>query len=384
MGTGDMAKGIMKKRTFPLILIAGILLFSCTESPTSIGEYQKPFVKIENEDKLISVYVHIVKNIDYLNILRRGVSGKDSIKYGKIENIAEIIPKKSIKQSAYFSDRHFSIEYERYQYRIRYRIDGKYEFSQWSDEVSIAGAYNSPDVEDGLNYIIKKDAINMVYRDNEKLMLKEIKTVYLPESSENSDDNGIFKMSDFQNTFDSIYLDEKTYNDGYVPCLTFSYTNGENKSEKVSRVFAIDSFVIKDGDRETKEFIAVDFNIATLVTSDFFNKDVLLEGFVGEKVTNNDDDAYIKIEWTSLTPVCLYERKIATEQKDETTDDPYYKYKKMAVDKETGYSIIKITPSNQTNNNHDYSDYDDVSTNSRVLSENSTSLYRDFSVYCEG
>ena len=88
-------------------------------------------------------------------------------------------------------------------------------------------------------------------------------------------------MSDFQNTFDSIYLDEKTYNDGYVPCLTFSYTNGENKSEKVSRIFAIDNFVIKDGDRETKEFIAVDFNIAKLVTSDFFNKDVLLECFVG-------------------------------------------------------------------------------------------------------
>lgn len=380
----------MKRNTFPVILIVCILLFSCTENPTSIGEDQKPFVKTEREDKLISVYVHIVKNIDYLNILRRGVKGKDSIEYGKIENIAEIIPKRSIKQSAYFFDKHFSIGYERYQYRIRYRIDGKYEFSQWSDEVSIASTWNTTDLKpSGLNYIAEKDAINMAYRDNGKLMLKEIQTAYLPESSENSDGDGIFKISDFQDTFDSIYLDEETYNDGYVPCLTFSYTNGENKSEKVSRVFDIDSLVIKDRDSETGEYlapyIAVEFNIATLVSSDFFNKDVLLEGLIGEKVTNNDNDAYIKIEWTSLTPVCLYERKIATEHKtDGTTDNPYYKYEKMAVDEETGYSIIKIKPSNQTNNNHDYSDYEGAHTDSRVLKENNASLYRDFSGYCEG
>ena len=373
----------MKRSIFPLILIACVFLFSCVENPNSIGEEQTPIVKTEKKDKQISVYVHIVKNMDYLNILRQGVStGKTPVKYGEIENIAQIIPKKSIARSVYFYDKHFSMDYERYQYRIRYRINGSYEFSQWSEAVSVASVWTEADSQpDGLNYITKNtDTINMAYRDNGKLTIKEIQKEWLPENQGNS-----FTMSDFHSTSETVYLTKTTYEDGYNPCLVFSYNDGENKNEKISRVFDISTLVHSD---ETgyyiTPYVAEDYNVSTLVAPDFFSKKVLLEGFIGEKVTDNEDDAYTKIEWTSLSPVCLYEPKVVNkdDRKKSETEEPSYKYEKMDLDDETGYSIITIKSSNQSDNNHDYSNYEGVATDSRGLIRKRSFLNRDFSTYC--
>lgn len=238
-------------------------LISCKEVSE---DGNKPALNVKGDSIIVSFAVD--EKAKYVNIFRREVdltSGEPV--YGKVLNIGQVIPKKNQETAFTFED---ALIYKgaNYQYCVRYCMGDYYYLSNWSDIKS----------NDDFGF------------DNESEIKPDVGSCYLQYNSATS------SLMLVGGDIDAIKG---------VPALIFSY---KDKETTVSRVFALpiqEEIVDPAIKRILKEETVID--LRSLLTADFFSKEITLDGFIGEDVTEGglyiDDPEkkvvyYEKVFWT--------------------------------------------------------------------------------------
>jgi hypothetical protein len=233
-------------------------LISCKEVSE---DGNKPALNVKGDSIIVSFAVD--EKAKYVNIFRREVdlTGDEPV-YGKVLNIGQVIPKKNQETAFTFED---ALIYKgaNYQYCVRYCMGDYYYLSNWSD-------------------IKSNDDFGFV---NESEITPDVGSCYLQYNSATS------SLMLVGGDIDAIKG---------VPALIFSY---KDKETTVSRVFALP---IQEEKRILEEKTLID--LRSLLTADFFSKEITLEGVIGEDVVKGgpDDDGdgevdivyYEKVFWT--------------------------------------------------------------------------------------
>ena len=176
-----------------------------------------------------------------------------------IYNIAQVTPKNDVLTSYVFIDNYF-VRGHNYCYRMRYWDGISYKVTSWSDPIS-SNSNNIKFLTDAdLKYSIPDGAYFLFDSELKQLQIKF---------------DGIEKeISDIPN-FDS-YIDGK----GFRPALAFSYGEG---NDEVVKIFTSQ---IKIELTESAKPI----DLRSLLTDDFFDKDIKLKHIVSQK--NNENNKY--------------------------------------------------------------------------------------------
>lgn len=238
-------------------------LISCKEVSE---DGNKPALNVKGDSIIVSFAVD--EKAKYVNIFRREVdlTGDEPV-YGKVLNIGQVIPKKNQETAFTFED---ALIYKgaNYQYCVRYCMGDYYYLSNWSDIKS----------NDDFGF------------DNESQIKPDVGSCYLQYNSATS------SLMLVGGDIDAIKG---------VPALIFSY---KDKETTVSRVFALpiqEEIVDPAIKRILKEETVID--LRSLLTADFFSKEITLDGFIGENVTEGGTDLndpekkvvyYEKVFWT--------------------------------------------------------------------------------------
>lgn len=235
-------------------------LISCKEVSE---DGNKPALNVKGDSIIVSFAVD--EKAKYVNIFRReaDLTGDEPV-YGKVLNIGQVIPKKNQETAFTFED---ALIYKgaNYQYCVRYCMGDYYYLSNWSD-------------------IKSNDDFGFV---NESEITPDVGSCYLQYNSATS---SLMLMGD---------ADDKIDVKKGVPALIFSY---KDKETTVSRVFALP---IQEEKRILEEKTLID--LRSLLTADFFSKEITLDGFIGEDVTEGGTDLndpekkvvyYEKVFWT--------------------------------------------------------------------------------------
>lgn len=238
-------------------------LISCKEVSE---DGNKPALNVKGDSIIVSFAVD--EKAKYVNIFRREVdlTGDEPV-YGKVLNIGQVIPKKNQETAFTFED---ALIYKgaNYQYCVRYCMGDYYYLSNWSDIKS----------NDDFGF------------DNESQIKPDVGSCYLQYNSATS------SLMLVGGDIDAIKG---------VPALIFSY---KDKETTVSRVFALpiqEEIVDPAIKRILKEETVID--LRSLLTADFFSKEITLDGFIGEDVTEGGTDLndpekkvvyYEKVFWT--------------------------------------------------------------------------------------
>jgi hypothetical protein len=239
-------------------------LISCKEVSE---DGNKPALNVKGDSIIVSFAVD--EKAKYVNIFRReaDLTGDEPV-YGKVLNIGQVIPKKNQETAFTFED---ALIYKgaNYQYCVRYCMGDYYYLSNWSD-------------------IKSNDDFGFV---NESEITPDVGSCYLQYNSATS------SLMLVGGDIDAIKG---------VPALIFSY---KDKETTVSRVFAlpIQEEIV---DPAVKKILKADtvIDLRSLLTADFFSKEITLEGVIGEDVVKGgpDDDGdgevdivyYEKVFWT--------------------------------------------------------------------------------------
>lgn len=238
-------------------------LISCKEVSE---DGNKPALNVKGDSIIVSFAVD--EKAKYVNIFRREVelTGDEPV-YGKVLNIGQVIPKKNQETAFTFED---ALIYKgaNYQYCVRYCMGDYYYLSNWSDIKS----------NDDFGF------------DNESEIKPDVGSCYLQYNSATS------SLMLVGGDIDAIKG---------VPALIFSY---KDKETTVSRVFAlpIQEEIV---DPAVKKILKADtvIDLRSLLTADFFSKEITLDGFIGENVTEGGTDLndpekkvvyYEKVFWT--------------------------------------------------------------------------------------
>lgn len=236
-------------------------LISCKEV---VEDGNKPALNVKGDSIIVSFAVD--EKAKYVNIFRREVdlTGDEPV-YGKVINIGQVIPKKNQETAFTFEDS-LIFKGADYQYCVRYCMGNYYYLSNWSDIKS----------NDDLGY------------NNESEITPDVGSCYLQYNSATS--SLTLKGGDI----DALR--------GF-PALVFSY---KDKEITVSKVFALPQQELDPSlQRILKEETVID--LRSLLTTDFFSKEVTLNAFIGEEVLEggtdiNDPDKkvvyYEKVFWT--------------------------------------------------------------------------------------
>ena len=236
-------------------------LISCKEV---VEDGNKPALNVKGDSIIVSFAVD--EKAKYVNIFRREVdlTGDEPV-YGKVINIGQVIPKKNQETAFTFEDS-LIFKGADYQYCVRYCMGNYYYLSNWSDIKS----------NDDLGY------------NNEAEITPDVGSCYLQYNSATS--SLTLKGGDI----DALR--------GF-PALVFSY---KDKETTVSKVFALPQQELDPSlQRILKEETVID--LRSLLTTDFFSKEVTLNAFIGEEVLEggtdiNDPDKkvvyYEKVFWT--------------------------------------------------------------------------------------
>ena len=236
-------------------------LISCKEV---VEDGNKPALNVKGDSIIVSFAVD--EKAKYVNIFRREVdlTGDEPV-YGKVINIGQVIPKKNQETAFTFEDS-LIFKGADYQYCVRYCMGNYYYLSNWSDIKS----------NDDLGY------------NNEADITPDVGSCYLQYNSTTA--SLTLKGGDI----DAIRG---------VPALVFSY---KDKEITVSKVFALPQQELDPSlQRILKEETVID--LRSLLTTDFFSKEVTLNAFIGEEVLEggtdiNDPDKkvvyYEKVFWT--------------------------------------------------------------------------------------
>lgn len=238
-------------------------LISCKEVSE---DGNKPALNVKGDSIIVSFAVD--EKAKYVNIFRReaDLTGDEPV-YGKVLNIGQVIPKKNQETAFTFED---ALIYKgaNYQYCVRYCMGDYYYLSNWSDIKS----------NDDFGF------------DNESQIKPDVGSCYLQYNSATS------SLMLVGGDIDAIKG---------VPALIFSY---KDKETTVSRVFALpiqEEIVDPAIKRILKEETVID--LRSLLTADFFSKEISLDGFIGEDVTEGGTDLndpekkvvyYEKVFWT--------------------------------------------------------------------------------------
>lgn len=238
-------------------------LISCKEVSE---DGNKPALNVKGDSIIVSFAVD--EKAKYVNIFRREVDlAGDEPVYGKVLNIGQVIPKKNQETAFTFED---ALIYKgaNYQYCVRYCMGDYYYLSNWSDIKS----------NDDFGF------------GNESEIKPDVGSCYLQYNSATS------SLMLVGGDIDAIKG---------VPALIFSY---KDKETTVSRVFALpiqEEIVDPAIKRVLKEVTVID--LRSLLTADFFSKEITLDGFIGEDVTEGGTDLndpekkvvyYEKVFWT--------------------------------------------------------------------------------------
>ncbi|MBQ5647139.1 MAG: hypothetical protein IIV07_08745 [Treponema sp.] len=238
-------------------------LISCKEVSE---DGNKPALNVKGDSIIVSFAVD--EKAKYVNIFRReaDLTGDEPV-YGKVLNIGQVIPKKNQETAFTFED---ALIYKgaNYQYCVRYCMGDYYYLSNWSDIKS----------NDDFGF------------DNESEIKPDVGSCYLQYNSATS------SLMLVGGDIDAIKG---------VPALIFSY---KDKETTVSRVFALpiqEEIVDPAIKKILKEETVID--LRSLLTADFFSKEITLDGFIGENVTEGGTDLndpekkvvyYEKVFWT--------------------------------------------------------------------------------------
>lgn len=239
-------------------------LISCKEVSE---DGNKPALNVKGDSIIVSFAVD--EKAKYVNIFRReaDLTGDEPV-YGKVLNIGQVIPKKNQETAFTFED---ALIYKgaNYQYCVRYCMGDYYYLSNWSD-------------------IKSNDDFGFV---NESEITPDVGSCYLQYNSATS---SLMLMGD---------ADDKIDVKKGVPALIFSY---KDKETTVSRVFALP--IQEDIVNKNELKVGTPIDLRSLLTADFFSKEITLEGVIGEDVVKGgpDDDGdgevdivyYEKVFWT--------------------------------------------------------------------------------------
>lgn len=240
-------------------------LISCKEVSE---DGNKPALSIPEGGDSIVVSFAVDEKAKYVNIFRREVdftSGEPV--YGETLNIGQVIPKKNQETAFTFED---ALIYKGtdYQYCVRYCMGDYYYLSNWSD-IKNSGSCGHE--------------LSVSFEPN-------VGSCYLQYNSATS------SLMLVGGDIDAIKG---------VPALIFSY---KDKETTVSRVFALpiqEEIVDPAIKKILKEETVID--LRSLLTADFFSKEITLDGFIGEDVTEGGTDLnapekkvvyYEKVFWT--------------------------------------------------------------------------------------
>lgn len=235
-------------------------LISCKEVSE---DGNKPALNVKGDSIIVSFAVD--EKAKYVNIFRReaDLTGDEPV-YGKVLNIGQVIPKKNQETAFTFED---ALIYKgaNYQYCVRYCMGDYYYLSNWSD-------------------IKSNDDFGFV---NESEITPDVGSCYLQYNSATSS----LTLKDGE--IDAIKG---------VPALIFSY---KDKETTVSRVFALP--IQEDIVNKNELKVGTPIDLRSLLTADFFSKEITLDGFIGEDVTEGGTDLndpekkvvyYEKVFWT--------------------------------------------------------------------------------------
>jgi hypothetical protein len=235
-------------------------LISCKEVSE---DGNKPALNVKGDSIIVSFAVD--EKAKYVNIFRReaDLTGDEPV-YGKVLNIGQVIPKKNQETAFTFED---ALIYKgaNYQYCVRYCMGDYYYLSNWSD-------------------IKSNDDFGFV---NESEITPDVGSCYLQYNSATS------SLMLVGGDIDAIKG---------VPALIFSY---KDKETTVSRVFALP--IQEDIVNKNELKVGTPIDLRSLLTADFFSKEITLDGFIGEDVTEGGTDLndpekkvvyYEKVFWT--------------------------------------------------------------------------------------
>ena len=235
-------------------------LISCKEVSE---DGNKPALNVKGDSIIVSFAVD--EKAKYVNIFRReaDLTGDEPV-YGKVLNIGQVIPKKNQETAFTFED---ALIYKgaNYQYCVRYCMGDYYYLSNWSD-------------------IKSNDDFGFV---NESEITLDVGSCYLQYNSATS------SLMLVGGDIDAIKG---------VPALIFSY---KDKETTVSRVFALP--IQEDIVNKNELKVGTPIDLRSLLTADFFSKEITLDGFIGEDVTEGGTDLndpekkvvyYEKVFWT--------------------------------------------------------------------------------------
>lgn len=235
-------------------------LISCKEVSE---DGNKPALNVKGDSIIVSFAVD--EKAKYVNIFRReaDLTGDEPV-YGKVLNIGQVIPKKNQETAFTFED---ALIYKgaNYQYCVRYCMGDYYYLSNWSDIKS----------NDDFGF------------DNESQIKPDVGSCYLQYNSSTS------SLMLVGGDIDAIKG---------VPALIFSY---KDKETTVSRVFALP--IQEDIVNKNELKVGTPIDLRSLLTADFFSKEITLEGVIGEDVTEGGTDLndpekkvvyYEKVFWT--------------------------------------------------------------------------------------
>ena len=235
-------------------------LISCKEVSE---DGNKPALNVKGDSIIVSFAVD--EKAKYVNIFRReaDLTGDEPV-YGKVLNIGQVIPKKNQETAFTFED---ALIYKGtdYQYCVRYCMGDYYYFSNWSD-IKGSGSCGHE--------------LSVSFEPN-------VGSCYLQYNSATS------SLMLVGGDIDAIKG---------VPALIFSY---KDKETTVSRVFALPIQEEDPNEKILEEETVID--LRSLLTADFFSKEITLDGFIGEDVTEGGTDLndpekkvvyYEKVFWT--------------------------------------------------------------------------------------
>lgn len=235
-------------------------LISCKEVSE---DGNKPALNVKGDSIIVSFAVD--EKAKYVNIFRREVINFETSEFGKNVNVGQVIPKKNQETAFTFED---TLIYKGtdYQYCVRYCMGDYYYLSNWSD-IKNSGSCGYE--------------LSVSFEPN-------VGSCYLQYNSATS---------------------SLTLKDGEIdaikgfPALIFSY---KDKETTVSRVFALPIREEDPNEKILEEETVID--LRSLLTADFFSKEITLDGFIGEDVVDGgpDEDGdgkvdnvyYEKVFWT--------------------------------------------------------------------------------------
>ena len=236
-------------------------LISCKEVSE---DGNKPALSIPEGGDSIVVSFAVDEKAKYVNIFRREVIDFETSKFGDTINVGQVIPKKNQETAFTFED---TLIYKGtdYQYCVRYCMGDYYYLSNWSD-IKNSGSCGHE--------------LSVSFEPN-------VGSCYLQYNSATSS----LTLKDGE--IDAIKG---------IPALIFSY---KDKETTVSRVFALPIREEDPNEKILEEETVID--LRSLLTADFFSKEITLDGFIGEDVTEGGTDLkdpekkvvyYEKVFWT--------------------------------------------------------------------------------------